>query len=57
MVVGMDADLIAVQTPFIDVAETAIGILTTSDGDAVIVIVISTMTAGVVAATGKVRHS
>ncbi|HEX7332654.1 MAG TPA: hypothetical protein VF290_14215 [Pyrinomonadaceae bacterium] len=58
MVVGMGADLTAVQATS-DVAATAPGIaivtLTTADGVAVIAIgiVTSTMTAGVVAATGK----
>jgi hypothetical protein len=54
MVVGTDADRIAVQvsqTP-LDVAETAIGILTRLDGDAVNATVISTTTA-VGDATGK----
>ena len=54
MVAGMDADLTAVpvQTSS-DAVATGIGILTTLDGDAVIAIAISIMTAGVAAATGK----
>ena len=44
MVVGTDADPTEVQTP-LDVDETAIGILTLSDGDAANATVISTITA------------
>ena len=53
MVAGTDADLI-VQAPkiLLDVAGTVIGILTRSDGDAVIATVTSTTTA-VGDATGK----
>ena len=53
MVAGMAGDLIAGQTLSSDVVATATGTLTISDGDAVIAIVISMMTAGVVAATGE----
>ena len=54
MVVGMDADLIAVHAPkiLLDVTGTAIGTLTPSGGDAAIATVISTTTA-VGTATGK----
>ena len=47
MVVGMDADLIAVHAPkiLLDVTGTAIGTLTPSGGDAAIATVISTTTA------------
>ena len=56
MVVGTDADLTVVHVTktTLDVVATAIGILTTSDGDAVIAIVISMTTAPGVAA-GKDR--
>src|SRR5688572_27142499 len=53
MVAGMAGDRTAGQTPSLDVVATAIGTLTTLDGDAVSAIVMSTMTAGVVAATGE----
>ena len=56
MVVGMDADQTVVHAfqTTLDVAGTAIGILTTLDRDAVIATVISMMTASGVAAG---RHS